>query len=111
MKEFKLYQNESLFLPSGGAKLTPQELKSRYEILNHPKAVVVVQGETLCELGTLDVLRGNYTIDTSLSDQDALTKINEVINKPDEGLASNEELKQRLELAEEALNFLLMGGM
>lgn len=86
MTKLEFYNNNKTYMYPTGVLATPERVKKDYPATEVFKFVVTTNeaGEVIYGLDTLSSLRSNYEIDSSLSENDALAAIEEILNTPQE---------------------------
>lgn len=86
MIKLEFYDNTKTYMYPTGAIANPERVKKDYPATEFFKFVVTTNeaAETIYGLDAFNSLKSNYQIDASLSDDEALAQIEEIMNTPQE---------------------------
>lgn len=121
MKKIKKYDGTKTFMYPNGAIATKERVLQDFPAaLTFTHIIETDEAEEVCfAVQNLSAMRGIYNIDSSLTEDEAIAKIQEIINTPPETVVSTEErTANALEAIaagqstenSEALDILLFGG-
>lgn len=109
MTYLKLYDGKTRMYPSG--KIATKEIVySDYPAVEHFPHVIGVSKDdnVIYSINSLSNMRTQYDIDDSLSDQEAVDKIQEIMNTPPEPVEVEPSAEERIAASLEYQNLLSM---
>lgn len=85
-KKFEFYNGEKIYMTAKATLVSPEYIAEKYPAVNVFKHVVETDshGEVMFALENFSAMRDRYNIDDTLSDDEALTAIQNIINTPKE---------------------------
>ena len=101
MIKFIHYDGESTYYFPNGEKATPEILRARFPVILTESYVIQVEDNTFLGFDRISNLRRIYGIDPSLSEEDALSQIADIVNnppQPEEVISAEERIAAALEL-------------
>ena len=109
MKKIEKYTGEKTYMAPSGALLTKEAVLN-----SNPSALAFVHivetdenGEVMLALQNLSVMRSNYDIDASLTEDEAIAAIQEIVNTPEE-VSTDPTAEERIAAALEAQTMMAM---
>ena len=110
MKKLEKYLGNKTYMFPNGVLATPEKMLSEFPaVLTFTHIIETDEaGEVCFAVQNLSAMRGVYGVDASLSEAEAIAKIEEIINTPPEEVVSAEE---RIASALEYQNLMSMDDM
>lgn len=109
MKKILIYDKKTTYMYPNGKVATPEVVKADYPATEYFTFVIETNArkEVIYGFYNLSALRGSYGIEDSLSDEEAITKIEEIMNTPEE-VSDEPTAEERIASALEYQNLMSM---
>lgn len=103
-KKIEKYTGEKIYMFPSGTLATPDVMESNYPAILVFTHIIETDeaGEVCFAVQNLSAMRSFYNIDSSLSEEEAITKIEEIINTP-EPISTEPTAEERTAAALEAM--------
>lgn len=110
MKKLLIYDRKTTFMYPSGKVATPEVVKADYPACEHFTFVIETnqRKEVIYGFYNLSGLRDSYDIDDSLSDEEAIAQIEEIMNTPEEVVEGEPSAEERIAAALEYQNMMSM---
>lgn len=104
MKKIKKYSSEKIYMFPNGVIATPEKIASDYPATQYFTHIIETdEAEEVCyAIQNLSAMRGFYNIDNELTEDEAIAKIEEIINTP-EPISTEPSTEERTAAALEAI--------
>ena len=109
MKKLVIYDKKTTYMYPSGVVATPEKVKSDYPASEHFTFVIETNArqEVIYGFYNLSSLRDSYNIDDELSDEEAVSIIEEIMNAPEE-VSYEPTAEERIASALEFQNLMSM---
>lgn len=110
MKKLKIYDSKKVYMFPNGKVATPEVMAINYPAIQvFPHVVETNEAEEVCYAITpFATLKSRYGIDSSLTDEEAIAKLEEILNTPEEVVEDEPTAEERIASALEYQNLLNM---
>lgn len=108
MKHVAKYDNTKTFMYPNGELATPERVLNDYPAIEVFDHIVITdsQEQVIFSIQNIASIRDIYNIDSSLSDDEAIKKIQEILNAPDPEIKTEPTAEERIAAAMEFQNLM-----
>lgn len=112
MYKLEKYTGEKTYMAPSGALYTPERIQQDFEsILVFPHVIQTDENGEMCwAVMNLSAMRSQYAIDPALSEEEAIAKLEEIINTPPEEPDTSPTAEERIAAALEYQNLMNVRG-